>query len=101
MGRLIRHRRGGMGLERRGAAEASTAGHARTLAGAGESSGAPPRTAATATGDTGDKLRLRHPPALVVLGNAQDLAQGRRLLGPGCAEPEVVEDPADRKLLSD
>jgi hypothetical protein len=37
----------------------------------------------------------------VVLGNAQDLAQGRRLLGPGCAEPEVVEDPADRKLLSD
>jgi hypothetical protein len=30
-----------------------------------------------------------------VFGDAQDLAQGRRLVRLGCAEPEVVQDAVD------
>ena len=37
----------------------------------------------------------RHAPTLVLLGDAQDLAQGRGLARLGRAEVEVVEDAAD------
>jgi YhhN family len=43
----------------------------------------------------------RRAPTLAVLGDAQDLAQGRRLLRRGCAHSEMVQDAVDGEGVGD